>query len=252
MTEGQHVQAILRLGDDAMVLGQRLSAWCGHGPILEEDIALSNIALDLIGQARNLYTLAGAREGKGRSEDDLAFFRTDREFLNHLLVEQPNGHFGDTVVRQMLYTAFALERFAFLSGQLVDAELAGIAAKAVKELQYHWEHAAQWVVRLGDGTDESHEKVQQSLHDLWNCTGELFDEDEVDAACQNAGMLPDLATIRTAWDQRVNGCLAQATLVRPEDEWMKKGGKQGVHSEHLSYMLAEMQVLPRTYPNATW
>ena len=252
MTEGQHVQAILRLGDDAMVLGQRLSAWCGHGPILDEDIALSNIALDLIGQARNLYTLAGAREGQGRSEDDLAFFRTDREFLNHLLVEQPNGHFGDTVVRQMLYSAFALERFAFLSGQLVDAELAGIAAKAVKELQYHWEHAAQWVVRLGDGTAESHEKVQQSLHDLWSCTGELFDVDEVDAACQNAGMLPDLVAIRTAWDLRVNACLAQATLARPEDGWMKKGGKQGVHSEHLSYMLAEMQVLPRTYPNATW
>ena len=252
MTEGQHVQAILRLGDDAMVLGQRLSAWCGHGPILEEDIALSNIALDLIGQARNLYTLAGAREGKGRSEDDLAFFRTDREFLNHLLMEQPNGHFGDTVVRQMFYSAFALERFAFISGQLVDAELAGIAAKAVKELQYHWEHAAQWVVRLGDGTDESHKKVQQSLHDLWSCTGELFDSDDVDAACQNAGMLPDLEAVRTAWDQRVNACLEQATLVRPEDGWMKKGGKQGVHSEQLSYMLAEMQVLPRTYPNATW
>ena len=252
MTEAQHLQAILRLGDDALVLGQRLSAWCGHGPILEEDIALSNTALDLIGQARNFYTLAAAREDQGRDEDALAFFRTDREFQNHLLVEQPNGHFGDTIVRQLFFSAFALERYAFLSRQLVDAEVAGIAAKAVKELQYHWEHAAQWVIRLGDGTEESHRKVQESVNELWAYTGEMFVADDVDTACQEAGMLPDLDVLQKAWRERIAACLERATLIQPEDGWMQRGGKQGIHSEHLSYMLAEMQVLPRTYPDATW
>lgn len=252
MTEAQHLQAILRLGDDALVLGQRLSAWCGHGPILEEDIALSNTALDLIGQARNFYTLAAAREDQGRDEDALAFFRTDREFQNHLLVEQPNGHFGDTIVRQLFFSAFALERYAFLSRQLVDAEVAGIAAKAVKELQYHWEHASQWVIRLGDGTEESHRKVQESVNDLWPYTGEMFVADDVDTACQKAGMLPDLDVLQAAWRERIAACLERATLHQPEDGWMQRGGKQGTHSEHLSYMLAEMQVLPRTYPDATW
>ena len=252
MTEAQHIQAILRLGDDALVLGQRLSAWCGHGPILEEDIALSNMALDLIGQARNFYTLAGARENAGRDEDQLAFFRTDREFQNHLLLELPNGHFGDTIVRHMFFSAFALERYAFLSRQLFDAEVAGIAAKAVKELQYHWEHAAKWVIRLGDGTAESHEKIQTSVNDLWAYTGELFLADDVDIAGHAAGLLPELKVLSKAWHARVGACLSQATLLTPETTWMHKGGKEGMHTEHLSYMLAEMQVLPRTYPNATW
>jgi len=252
MTEAQHLQAILRLGDDALVLGQRLSEWCGHGPILEEDIALTNVALDLIGQARNLYTLAGKREGQGRDEDALAYFRTDREFQNHLLVEQPNGHFGDTVVRQMFYDAFALERYSFLARQTVDPDLAGIAAKAVKELQYHWGHSSQWVIRLGDGTEESHAKVQESVNVLWGYTGEMFMADDTDLACAESGLLPDLEGVRRAWSVRVADCLSQATLSQPEDGWMQRGGKQGIHSEHLSYMLAEMQVLPRTYPNASW
>lgn len=252
MTEAQHIQAILRLGDDALVLGQRLSAWCGHGPILEEDIALSNMALDLIGQARNFYTLAGARENAGRDEDQLAFFRTDREFQNHLLLELPNGHFGDTIVRHMFFSAFALERYAFLARQLFDAEVAGIAAKAVKELQYHWEHSAKWVIRLGDGTDESHEKVQNSVNDMWAYTGEFFDADDIDQAGQETGLLPDLSVLAKAWQTRVEACLSQATLTKPDATWAQKGGKQGMHTEHLSYMLAEMQVLPRTYPDATW
>ena len=252
MTEAQHLQAILRLGDDALVLGQRLSEWCGHGPILEEDIALTNVALDLIGQARYLYTLAGQRENQGRDEDALAYFRTDREFQNHLLVEQPNGHFGDTVVRQMFYDAFALERYSFLARQTVDPELAGIAAKAVKELQYHWGHSSQWVIRLGDGTEESHAKVQASVNELWGYTGEMFMADDVDEACAKAGLLPDLEGVQRAWSVRVADCLSRATLSQPEDGWMQRGGKQGLHSEHLSYMLAEMQVLPRTYPNASW
>jgi ring-1,2-phenylacetyl-CoA epoxidase subunit PaaC len=252
MTETQHLQAILRLGDDALVLGQRLSEWCGHGPILEEDIALTNVALDLIGQARNLYTLAGNREGQGRDEDALAYFRTDRDFQNHLLVEQPNGHFGDTVVRQMFYDAFALERYSFLARQTVDPELAGIAAKAVKELQYHWGHSSQWVIRLGDGTEESHAKVQESANALWGYTGEMFLADDTDLSCAEAGLLPDLEGVQRAWKARVAECLSQATLSQPEDGWMQRGGKQGIHTEHLSYMLAEMQVLPRTYPNASW
>ena len=152
----------------------------------------------------------------------------------------------------MLFSAFALERYAFLSRQLFDAEVAGIAAKAVKELQYHWEHAAKWVIRLGDGTEESHEKVQTSVNDLWAYTGELFDADDVDVAGQKIGLLPDLNVLAGAWRARVDACLAQATLTAPESSWSHKGGKQGIHTEHLSYMLAEMQVLPRTYPDATW
>lgn len=252
MTEQQHLQALLRLGDDALILGQRLSEWCGHGPVLEEDIALTNIALDLIGQARNLYTLAGNREDQGRDENSLAFFRTDREFQNHLLVEQPNGHFGDTVVRQMFFDAFALERFKHLSRQTLDRELAGIAAKAVKELEYHWSHSSQWVVRLGDGTEESHARVQGSVHHLWSYTGEFFLTDDVDEACIQAGLLPAPELLEEAWRERVVSCLHSATLEVPSDGWMHRGGKQGLHSEHLSFMLAEMQVLPRTYPQAKW
>lgn len=252
MTKAQHFAAVLRLGDDALVLGQRLSAWCGHGPILEEDIALSNIALDLIGQARNFFTLAGTLENEGRDEDALAYFRSDREFQNHLLVEQPNGHFGDTVVRQMFFSAFALDRYMFLAHQTVNSDVAGIAAKAVKELHYHWEHAAQWVIRLGDGTPESQHKVQDSVNHLWAFTGEFFVPDDVDTACTEAGLMPDLRELESSWHEKVAACLERATLRVPEKGWTHQGGKQGMHSEHLSYMLAEMQVLPRTYPDAKW
>ena len=252
MTKAQHFAAVLRLGDDALVLGQRLSAWCGHGPILEEDIALSNIALDLIGQARNFFTLAGTLENEGRDEDALAYFRSDREFQNHLLVEQPNGHFGDTVVRQMFFSAFALDRYMFLAHQTVNSDVAGIAAKAVKELNYHWEHAAQWVIRLGDGTPESQHKVQDSVDHLWAFTGEFFVPDDVDTACTEAGLMPDLRELESSWHEKVAACLKRATLRVPEKGWTHQGGKQGMHSEHLSYMLAEMQVLPRTYPDAKW
>jgi ring-1,2-phenylacetyl-CoA epoxidase subunit PaaC len=167
-------------------------------------------------------------------------------------VEQPNGHFGDTVVRQMFFSAFALDRYTFLARQTVNADVAGIAAKAVKELHYHWEHAAQWVIRLGDGTPESHQKVQDSVDHLWAYTGELFMPDDVDTACAEAGLMPDLHELQGTWRDKVVACLERATLRVPEEGWSHRGGKQGVHSEHLSYMLAEMQVLPRTYPDATW
>ncbi|MDA0946562.1 MAG: hypothetical protein RLZZ314_786 [Bacteroidota bacterium] len=252
MTTEQHVQVALRLGDDAMILGQRLSEWCGHGPVLEEDIALSNIALDLLGQARGYYTRAGVLEGLGRDEDQLAFFRTDREFQNHLLVERPNGHFGDTMVRQFLFDAFSLERTQFLANQTVDEDLAAVAAKAVKEVRYHFSHSSQWMLRLGDGTEESHRKVQESLDDLWPYAGEFFVEDDIDKAAILAGLLPDLSVVAQAWHARVSNVLAQATLVKPTSSWSQRGGKQGIHSEHLGFLLAEMQVLPRTYPDASW
>ena len=252
MTQADSFQVFLRLGDDALILGQRLAEWCGHGPILEEDIAVSNIALDLIGQARHWLSLAGQMEQPQRTEDDLAYFRTDREFRNHLLVEQPNGHFGDTMVRQMLFDAFSLERLDHLRKQSVHPEAAGIAAKAFKEVQYHWSHSSQWVIRLGDGTEESHAKVQESLNNLWAYAGEFFMADELDNLAVREGLLPNLDEVKTTWLERVLATCNEATLNVPEASWYRQGGKHGIHSEHLSYMLAEMQVLPRTYPDAAW
>ena len=243
---------ILRLGDDALVLAQRLSEWCSHGPELEEDIALSNIALDLLGQSRAFLTLAGERENKGRDEDALAFFRTDREYTNALLVELPNGHFGDTIVRQMLFDQFALLRYEALAVQSVEPEAAAIAAKAIKEVRYHAAHSAQWVIRLGDGTEESHEKVQASLNVLWPYTQELFEDDTVSEACHAAGVLPLNESYQSKWKERVVNILNEATLTCPETSALLTGGREGKHTEHLSYLLAEMQVLQRTYPGATW
>jgi ring-1,2-phenylacetyl-CoA epoxidase subunit PaaC len=243
---------ILRLGDDALVLAQRLSEWCSHGPALEEDIALSNIALDLLGQARALLTLAGQREGNSRDEDTLAYFRTDRDFRNALLVELPNGHFGDTIVRQMLFDQFAVLRYQALANQLVDLELSAIATKALKEVRYHAAHSARWVVRLGDGTAESHRRVQESLNVLWPYTAELFEDDAVSHACAEAGVLPLNASFQEGWTEHVKGILNEATLDCPESSALLTGGRTGQHTEHLSYMLAEMQVLQRTYPGAEW
>jgi len=243
---------LLRLGDDALVLAQRLSEWCGHGPALEEDIALSNIALDLLGQSRAFLTLAGEREGKGRDEDTLAYFRTDREFSNLLLLELPNGHFGDTIMRQCLFDQFALLRYEALAAQNVDLEVAAIASKALKEVKYHAAHSAQWVIRLGDGTEESHHRIQQSLDDLWAYTGEFFMDDEVSAAGAKMGLGRLNGDLQSTWSDRIQSIMEQATLRIPDTTWMHKGGRQGKHTEHLSYMLAEMQVLQRTYPGAQW
>jgi len=243
---------LLRLGDDALVLAQRLSEWCGHGPALEEDIALSNIALDLLGQSRAFLTLAGEREGKGRDEDTLAYFRTDREFSNLLLLELPNGHFGDTIMRQCLFDQFALLRYEALATQNVDLEVAAIASKALKEVKYHAAHSAQWVIRLGDGTEESHQRIQQSLDDLWAYTGEFFMDDEVSAAGAKMGLGRLNGDLQSSWSDRIQSIMEEATLRIPDTTWMHKGGRQGKHTEHLSYMLAEMQVLQRTYPGAQW
>jgi ring-1,2-phenylacetyl-CoA epoxidase subunit PaaC len=242
---------VVSLADDALVLGHRLSEWSGRGPLLEEDIALSNLALDLIGQARLFYAYAGEVEGQGRSEDDLAYLRDEHAFANLLLVEQPNGDFAATMVRHLLYAAFMHSYLQALQ-KSADARLAEIAAKAVKEMAYHVRHAAEWVIRLGDGTEESHARAAAALDELWMYTGELFTMDEGERALVGKGIAVDRATIRPAWDATVDRVLAEATLKRPADRWMQAGGRSGRHSEHLGHLLAEMQVLHRAHPGATW
>jgi ring-1,2-phenylacetyl-CoA epoxidase subunit PaaC len=242
---------VLRLGDLALVLGQRLGEWVGHAPALEEDLGLANIALDLMGQARFLLTYAGEIEGRGRGEDDLAFSRQQSEFLNPTLVEQPNGDFGDTIVRQVLIDAFQLELYERLSSS-VDERLAAIAAKAVKETRYHLRYSSSWLVRLGDGTAESHARVQRSLEALWPYTVELFEEDALDREMAERGIAPRLPEVRTGWSQRIDEVLAEATLARPRPVDYSWFGKRGEHSEHLGYILAEMQHLPRSFPGARW
>jgi ring-1,2-phenylacetyl-CoA epoxidase subunit PaaC len=242
---------VLRLADTSLVLGQRLGEWVGHAPTLEEDLGLANIALDLIGQARLLLTYAGELDGQGRDEDALAFLRDAPEFCNVSLAEQPNGDFGRTLVRQFLLDAWQLEVYEALSGS-VDARLAEIAAKAVKETRYHLRFSAGWVVRLGDGTAESHVRVQQALDDLWRFTDELLTPDALDEEMAAAAVGPSLTLLRPQWEQRVNTVLEEATLKRPAAVRYPWQGKRGVHTEHLGHMLGEMQHLPRTFPGVTW
>ena len=241
----------LRLADNALILAQRLTELVAHGPELEEELANANIALDFLGQARMFYQYAGELEGAGRSEDDFAFLRDSREFRNLLLVEQPNGHFGDVVARQVLFETFYAGQLGGLVG-CNDARLAEIAARAVKEVRYHLRHMDQWLVRLGDGTDESHERVQGSVNRLWRYTGEMFAGDEIDAFVRDELNGPDLETVHAAWRARLEVLFAAATLALPEDGWMASGGRQGIHTEHLGYLVAEMQHLRRAYPGAEW
>jgi ring-1,2-phenylacetyl-CoA epoxidase subunit PaaC len=241
----------LRLADDALLLGHRLSEWCGRAPTLEEDMALANIGLDLIGQARSLYAYAGEVEGAGRDEDRLAYLREDREYRNLLLVELPNGDFAQTIVRQLLYSAFMVPFWERLEGSK-DPTLAAIAAKSVKEARYHLRHAAEWVIRLGDGTDESRDRTMAALDELWPWTGELFEQDAAERALVEAGVAVDRAALKPAWDATVDRVLAEATLARPQDGWMQTGGRRGVHTEHLGYILAELQHLQRSHPGAVW
>jgi ring-1,2-phenylacetyl-CoA epoxidase subunit PaaC len=242
---------VLRLGDLSLVLGQRLGEWVGHAPALEEDLGLANIALDLIGQARLLLSYAGEIEGRGRSEDDIAYLREQGEFLNAVLAEQPNGDFGQTIVRQVLIDAFQLELYERMSAS-TDERLAAIAAKSVKETRYHLRYSGGWLVRLGDGTESSRALVQSALERLWPYTVELFAEDDLDRAMAECGAAPRLADVHAAWTIRLDEILAQATLTRPVDRPQSWHGKRGQHSEHLGYILAEMQHLQRTYPGARW
>ncbi len=241
----------LRLADNALVLGHRVSEWCGHAPMLEEDIALANLGLDLIGQARLFYAYAGEIEGRGRDEDQLAYLRDAPAFRNVLLVERPNGDFAMTMLRHFFFAAFARPHLAALSAS-TDPRLAEIAARAVKETTYHVRHTGEWVVRLGDGTDESRARLAAALADLWPFTGELFETDTVEEGLIEAGIAPDPAAIRPVWEKTVRETLDAATLAMPVPGWMQKGGRIGRHSEHLGPMLAEMQFLQRAYPGATW
>ena len=248
------VQYLLRLGDDRLVLGHRLSEWCGHGPILEEDIALSNVALDLLGQATMLLRLAGEVEGRGRTEDALAYFREVVEFRNCQLVELPRGDFAFTIARQFLFDVHAVVTLDALSAS-GHAELAAIAAKSLKEAKYHVRHSGEWVLKLGDGTEESHRRVQRALDELWRFTPELFAADDVDRAMLEAGIGPDLAALQAAWESLVRDVVARATLtlpVAPPRRPGTRGGRAGVHTEALGHMLAEMQIVARSHPGAAW
>ncbi len=245
------VAYLFRLADDRLVLGHRLSEWCGHAPILEEDIALANIALDLIGQATALLRLAGELEGTGRDEDALAYLRDAIDYRNSLITELPNGDFAFTVVRQFLFSAFALLQSEALV-RSANETLAGVAAKGVKELRYHVRHCAQWVVTLGDGTTESHERAQRAVVDLWRYTGEWFEADATDADVARAGLGVDPGTLRDTWRAQVGEVLSTATLTVPEVSHMQNGGRVGRHTEHLGHLLAEMQIVPRSHPGASW
>lgn len=242
---------VVRLGDDRLVLGHRVSEWCGHGPILEEDIALANVALDLIGEATLLLKLAGQLEGAGRNEDALAYFRDVLDYRNALLVELPIGDFAFTIVRQLLFSVFSLLQMDALQ-RSTNAELAGIAAKAVKEARYHVRHAGQWVVTLGDGTDESHARAQQAVDDLWRYTGELFLADAIDREAVASGLGVDPSTLADPWREQIEDVLRRATLTVPNVGYMQRGGREGRHTEHLGHMLAEMQIVARSHPGATW
>lgn len=241
----------LRIGDNALILGQRLGEWCGHGPVLEQDIALTNIALDQLGQARLLMQYAAEQKGEGYTEDKMAFFRDITEYHNALIVELPNGDWGRTIARQFLFDTYNYYYFTALLSS-ADERLKDIAHKAIKEITYHAQWSAEWLIRLGDGTDESHRRVQESLNDLWEWTGELFTMDALDQAMLDAGIGVDLNEVKAQWDEKVNEILSMATLQRPDDAWMQTGGKQGEHSEYLGFVLAEMQHLPRMHPEANW
>lgn len=242
---------LLRLADDRLVLGHRLSEWCGHGPILEEDIALANIALDLIGEATLLLKLAGDVEGAGRNEDALAYFRDAIDYRNALMVELPKGDFGFTIVRQFFFSVFSQLQMDALT-KSSNAELAGVAAKALKESKYHVRHSAQWVVTLGQGTDESHRRAQRAVDDLWRYTGELFVADDVDREIAGGGIGVDPTTLQDAWRAQVDDVLSRAALSTPDVNYMQRGGRDGKHTEHLGHMLAEMQIVARSFPGASW
>ena len=242
----QKINYLLHLADTTHILSQRNSEWCGHGPILEQDIAITNISLDLLGQARTLYQYAAEVIGNDATEDSLAYLRGEREYKNLLLAEQPKGDWAITVLRQYLYSQFQYLLFEQLQ-KSEDEQLAAIAAKSIKETAYHVRWSKEWVIRLGDGTTESHQRIQNAIDELWSYTGEMFV-----AADYEAAMSIDLSSIQQQWIQKVTDTFNEATLSIPEKVFMQKGGKTGVHTEHLGYILAEMQYLQRTYPGAEW
>ena len=248
----------LRIADNALILGHRLSELCGHGPVLEQDIAMTNIALDLVGQARTLYQYAAEVQNEGKTEDDIAYLRDVYDFKNLLLVEQPNGDFAHTVVRQFFFSAFQLPFYQQLAKTKPETQnskpniLRGVAEKAVKELTYHLRWSSEWLIRLGDGTEKSHERAQKAVDNLWTYSGEALIADDLDNWANTEGVGVDLESIKTDFDKTINDVLAEATLTKPTANYMQKGGKQGRHTECLGYILAEMQFMQRAYPNMAW
>ncbi|MEF7616069.1 1,2-phenylacetyl-CoA epoxidase subunit PaaC [Aquincola sp. MAHUQ-54] len=245
------VQYVLRLGDTCLILGQRLGEWCGHAPVLEEDIALANMALDLIGQSRALLTHAGQLGGQGFDEDKLAFLRDERDYFNLTLAELPRGDFAFTVVRNLMLSTWLKLHWERLA-ESSDAELAAIAGKAVKEARYHQQHAADWVVRLGDGTDESRRRTETALAEAWRFMPEMFEADAVDEAASASGLGPQPGGLQAPWLAEVKSVLDEAGLAVPRDSAFRSTGKRGVHTEHMGYILAEMQHLQRSFPGGVW
>ena len=245
------IQYIYGIADNALILGQRLSELCGHGPSLETDIAITNMALDLLGQTRSYYQYVAQLSGEGKTEDDVAFLRTERQYKNVLLVEQPNRHFGYVITRQFLFDMFHLLLLQNLQNSK-DEMLAAIAKKGIKEVSYHQRFSSDWMKRLGDGTPESHDKVQEAVDDLWKFTDELFHMTEDDRIAFEAGVGVDVAGFKALYHQKVSDVLTEATLTVPEIKWFQKGGKQGIHSEHMGYLLADLQYMQRAYPDMKW
>lgn len=241
----------LHLADNALIIGHRNSEWCGHGPVLEQDIAISNIALDFIGQARNFYQYAATLTGNGATEDTLAYLRDGLDFKNALITELPNGDWAQTTLRQFLFSAYQYYYYQQLE-KSADQQLADIAAKSLKEVTYHLRWSSEWVIRLGDGTTESNQRLNHALNEIWNFTGELFIATEYETTMLEQGIGVDLALVQKLWLQKVEETFAEATISIPAKSWAQQGGKEGVHTEHLGYILAEMQFLQRAYPGAEW
>jgi ring-1,2-phenylacetyl-CoA epoxidase subunit PaaC len=251
-TQHALTEYLLRLGDSDIILAQRLCEWIGNAPALEEEMALGNVALDLIGQARSWLEYAAELQGEGRSADDLSFGRNEREYRNLLITEQANGNYADTLARQYLFDTWHYYLLQALCDSK-DARIAAIAAKALKEVTYHLRRSSAWVKRLGDGTDESHQKMQQAIDDIWTYSGEMLLADDIDKLLVEAGIAPDSAAIKAQWQAHVSATLEEARLdCPPMDSYMQQGGKQGLHTEQLGFLLAEMQFLPRAYPDAVW
>ncbi len=244
--------ALLQLADDHLILGHRVSEWCGHAPMLEEDLALSNLALDLLGQARAMYAYAGEVEGKGRDEDQLAFLRLERDYRNLLLVERPNGDFAHTILRQFYFAAFMKPCWDWLAVNSTDETLKGIAGKAAKEMAYHVRHCGEWVIRLGDGTEESSARMRAAVDALHRYTSELFTDSAAFGACVEAGILPARDSLKPAWDATVRMVFDEAGLAIPDIEFPVTGGRDGLHGEEMGHLLAELQYMQRTYPGMKW
>lgn len=251
MTTLQQFNYTIRLADDALILGQRLSEWCGHGPVLEEDIALANIALDYVGQATILYKHASQLDGLKRDEDALALTRMESEYNNLLMLELPNGDYAFTIARQYYYTSFYLLFLDKLKSSS-DTFLGGFAEKSIKELRYHVQHASDWIRRMGDGTAESHRKIQEAVNQLWPYVGEMFSMDSLEMELAKTGYAVDRSVMVDEWKRQCSALFEEATLSLPTEAWHHKGGRDGRHTEHMGYLLAEMQYLQRAYPGAKW